>query len=1042
MIGVRLLKIFNRDGVLEHTSENVAGLEKNISWKPSGTLIAASQQTKLFHLIIFFEKNGLTHGQFKLPYKPNTFNITKLLWSDDSSLLLVLGYRMKDSEKILQELLFYSTSNYEWYLKNRIQFSDNERGYLKELFFDKNEEYLIHFITTNSYFYGLYKKNHHVTNQNHMLIIDGNKLLISDFQNTTIPPPLFSYMVKFDIADVQIKQIFYLNDYLGIILSHNILAIFKFTKFVPDIFEKINNMLITYEIANIGKDLEEIYTPIFFQQDIDSMSELLLPVFHENFTVIGLLENKLVNFDYNDTDGDENKPRFNTLFTFDFICTTLQSISKTMILISKENDFYQFEFGCNHLAEKFLFTQNLNGKPFIVKYLEFANEEHLIILTKNNFLYYDQILINSNVNSMLIFKNEYLLFTTFDSLFFCLPLNGLINWKHNQLKNGRKLERGSQLLAVSCNGPKVILELPRGNLEAFCPKTLLLNYVNQFIDEKNFSEAFKILHRNYTNLNYICDYNFDLFINNIHLFIKQLTDNHNSICLFLYELLPGNYYHILNNLNEVKIKHKLDTICNLFIETMTEIDEKKYLKPILLSHIKKENPEVAEALYKIKNLNDNVQQEDAIKFLLQSIDLNKLLEEALGTYDFDILLIVASNSNKDPKEYLALIKQFKDINDENYRKYKIDLHLQRYKNGLRNLSKCPDKLNEAYELIDHKRLYKEAIEIFDLNNVLNSKNDQFIKIWNMYGDYLNKKCYYEEAAIAYKRASNYNEAYKMYIQACNWNWAYFCLKQIYSKSDTELKTKLKLLSQNLISNGHHLDAAHINEHYLNDYVKSFQILVDGYQWERAIRLHYDYALEESLLENYLKLKLNDYYEQLSDNIDSNVAKIDEHLLRLKELLELSKNLAESFNINDLTEMDAYSDTSSICDTMSICSTESDKSTSSLKTNRSQARNRRQKKMEQKKYFLKKGSKNEDIQIIFALKEIIQQSNNLFKDGTGLVKILYDLYKTAESNSLQLKLNLLENRINDCIEFVWNSGQYTNRLLDGMVLFLIFSRSYF
>ena len=63
----RQFKVFSREGTLQYTSDLLDGLEKNISWKPSGNLIATTQKLPNKHVVAFFEKNGLKHREFALP---------------------------------------------------------------------------------------------------------------------------------------------------------------------------------------------------------------------------------------------------------------------------------------------------------------------------------------------------------------------------------------------------------------------------------------------------------------------------------------------------------------------------------------------------------------------------------------------------------------------------------------------------------------------------------------------------------------------------------------------------------------------------------------------------------------------------------------------------------------------------------------------------------------------------------------------------------------------------------------------------------------
>ena len=51
--------------------------------------------------------------------------------------------------------------------------------------------------------------------------------------------------------------------------------------------------------------------------------------------------------------------------------------------------------------------------------------------------------------------------------------------------------------------------------------------------------------------------------------------------------------------------------------------------------------------------------DEALKFLLYMVDVNTLYDVALATYDFDLVMMVAEKSQKDPKEYLPFLNSLR-----------------------------------------------------------------------------------------------------------------------------------------------------------------------------------------------------------------------------------------------------------------------------------------------------------------------------------------------------------------------------------------------
>lgn len=114
----RVIRVYSREGTLDSVSEPVDGLEGALSWRPSGSLIAGIQRLDNRVDVVFFERNGLRHGEFSLRLTEDEMNSwassIQLAWNVDST---VLAVKFKDRVQL------WTTGNYHWYLKQDIPMS-------------------------------------------------------------------------------------------------------------------------------------------------------------------------------------------------------------------------------------------------------------------------------------------------------------------------------------------------------------------------------------------------------------------------------------------------------------------------------------------------------------------------------------------------------------------------------------------------------------------------------------------------------------------------------------------------------------------------------------------------------------------------------------------------------------------------------------------------------------------------------------------------------------------------------------------------------
>jgi len=111
----RMIRVFSREGVLDSVSEPVDCLEGALSWRPAGNLIAGVKRDAQKAEVVFFERNGLRHGQFALRVSPQDLqtwaSTIALEWKADSTVLAAI---------FDDRVQLWTMGNYHYYLKQTV----------------------------------------------------------------------------------------------------------------------------------------------------------------------------------------------------------------------------------------------------------------------------------------------------------------------------------------------------------------------------------------------------------------------------------------------------------------------------------------------------------------------------------------------------------------------------------------------------------------------------------------------------------------------------------------------------------------------------------------------------------------------------------------------------------------------------------------------------------------------------------------------------------------------------------------------------------
>ena len=792
---------------------------------------------------------------------------------------------------------------------------------------------------------------------------------------------------------------------------------------------------------------------------------------------------------------EEDEKEYKIYFYFTGYSTSSkeQTFHKLWYNIKTQNisDINSYENDDNNLSN-IIHDPKKNGRIVqIYSSLCYKNIEIIIYLTHNNYLYENGTLLATEINSFIIFKH-FLLFTQLSSspysTLHLIDLNDektIENFK--KLSSGkntnllykqnlsykdfymRTLERGSIL--VTCSGIKTILQMPRGNLETIMPRLIVLDELKKNIMNKKYQTAFLLCRKNKINLNLIYDIDPKLFMDNLSLFIQEVKKE-DYLNLFLNSLIDDfceefkilfNYKKNLdstNNKSKNKTKINYDTKTNkicLAIRNLLLSDKFKenteYISTILITYIKQNPPMYLEALklvQKLKIEKNNEKADSALEFLCWIVKADTLFDFALITYDFELVIMVAKHTQKDPKEYLKYLHELEEIKkkDPVKMKYKINIDQKNYLGALKELSKGGDKyFDDALKLINEHKLFDEGLSLYNspLYEIF------YAKIYESKGDYLSslpnddKKKNNELAAMCYFRSRKYNKAFKLFcslgkviealnllnemdINELNKDLYTILIELLDVIKEKCLKNEIEKYYLYLVNNKIWTKLSSHNE-FSEITNKLIELMVDNKLFNLAyfstiniMRLVKDNEKLSDLLSGLIKL-LNDnlalQYELNYNLLRKNLLFFKEKYSRLLVVQEIKKEHPEVYelDINKDEEMDNVSDSGS------VISGSSKKSGRSSSSKMSKSKKTKKKNM---KRNIKEGSPMEEEFIIENLKEL-KIKDDFIKDMNELCDVLMMCKMNDKSEELRNIINEYIIEVNNKVKklFLYKQIQFVN-----------------
>lgn len=737
----RQFKVFDKEANIKFTSEVTVGLEAPFCWRPSGTWIAIPQTLSNKYVVALFEKNGLRHREIVLPFKSTEEPVVRLEFSEDSD-VLAIQTRCKATKA--SSIYLYTICNYHWYLKQTLRFDATVVAFAWDPCFTETKQMSV--LTEDGALH-MYRWEFAVNatttfaldDQAVVAVVDGKKVLLTAFRGAVVPPPMCSLEV---VCDEPVNWVDFLH--------------------FPESPEKANYMLIVDAAHTVS-----CYAPQFeygVLKNVQLVNQHKMPVKGVSLKYthwLWLNEETIITVS---TD-QSNSQLFYFKFTKDGLIEFVKSTKVTgrvsrLCAISASSLRVATTLGSYHIQLDTFNPAPSIKYPDLVEHICAPNGRDVFALKHRHWLQCGDKVLATDVTSMCA-TEQYLAFTKLDRLFF-------VRLADQQIVGERRIERGARLVVIVPKDCRTVLQMPRGNLEVIQPRVLSLCIIGQFLETGDYYKAFDLMRKQRINLNLIVDHNPELFAERSDEFVRSIQANPNWLNLFLTDLeevdvtvtMYGSNYPGRHSI-VVTERSKVASVCDQVVQSIHRLElTDQLILPILTTHVKQKQLEQALLYVWHRRQDDQVAADAALKYLLYLVDVNEMYNVALGTYNFDLVKYVATKSQKDPREYLPFLDSLQQIEDQHYRRYRIDKHLKRYAKAVEHIARCgADRLDEALELVIGESLYRKAMnEYAKAQDAVAGRDECQKQVVHAFAEYLREKGRIREACLMYERGEDLAQA--------------------------------------------------------------------------------------------------------------------------------------------------------------------------------------------------------------------------------------------------------------------------------------------
>ncbi|KAF2480024.1 IKI3 family-domain-containing protein [Neohortaea acidophila] len=817
----RIIRVYSRDGVLESVSEPVNCLEGPLSWKPNGQLIAGVQRLDDVVRVVFFERNGLRHGEFDLrPDSHSTPSHISLEWNIDST---VLAVSMRDRVQL------WIMSNYHYYLKQETRLGDSSSSYP---WISWHPEKPLHLSAANngklrSLSYRGEVCRGSVTPPNDLgtvAVIDGQVLKITPLRRTNIPPPMAYEEIALpaNALDVAIHE----AGHEIAVLHHDSITLWTCDYFAkPAKKATLTSTLIRHDHVYTDNDDVEASR---WARVVDS-EHLHIRTDHDRISY----------FEQNThATSDPCEVSWRAPGGVQLSCR----IKESGLLRVQQNEQPLQITGCTSYiitASHLIYTTNQHRLKFIHLHpgrLEIAGDEPE--------------------------KDE----------------------RCRSIERGAKIITAiPSAYSVILQMPRGNLETiyPRALVLAGVRQSVRdRDYKKAFLTCRTQRVDMNILH-DYLPDQFMQDVG--LFVKQvkkteyIDLFLSSLSEENVSETMYRDTIAPVEEPTVNGTaeLSQASIPSKINKICDAFLKVLRTQDTEN-LQNIVTAHVCKKPPDLESGLKLVSELRSKAGEaglEEAVEHICFLADVNRLYDTALGLYDLEVALLVAQQAQKDPREYIPYLEALHNM-PQLRKQFTIDNDLKRYNKAITHLHAL-DVFDELKHYMTKHELFSATIDLYRYDNA------RLSELMRLYADFLSNRNRFPEAGVAYESISDYRSAYEAYASANLWQE---CLSSasLVPLSTSDLSNLASSLADGMEEIKNFTAAAAIHLDYLNDLDTSARLLCKGYLFAEAIRqitLH----RKPELLSSIIDPGLVDASASLTEMLSEMKSQLGAQVPRLREL---------------------------------------------------------------------------------------------------------------------------------------------------------------